>query len=115
MQIQTLDIFPLIHGSNGRLPCLNLGGNPARSLRLLLLPATPTPRLLLDVPMSSNEYFLLHKAIRYVVGVAAGSFFTEIRVIGEENVPKDGPIIVLVGHRIFIDIFSDNEQCCDPP
>ncbi|PBK95343.1 acyltransferase [Armillaria gallica] len=52
--------------------------------------------------MSSSEYFLLHKAIRYVVGVAAGSFFTEIRVIGEENVPKDGPIIVAATHHNMI-------------
>ncbi|KAK0505265.1 hypothetical protein EDD18DRAFT_1061095 [Armillaria luteobubalina] len=52
--------------------------------------------------MSSSEYFLLHKVIRYVVGVAAGSFFTEIRVIGEENVPKDGPIIVAATHHNMI-------------
>ncbi|KAK0213273.1 hypothetical protein DFS33DRAFT_1377746 [Desarmillaria ectypa] len=52
--------------------------------------------------MSSSEYFLLHKAIRYVVGVAAASFFTEIRVIGEENVPKDGPIIVAATHHNMI-------------
>ncbi|PBK73412.1 acyltransferase [Armillaria solidipes] len=57
--------------------------------------------------MSSSEYFLLHKAIRYVVGVAAGSFFTEIRVIGEENVPKGGPIIVMnsaaTHHNMILD------------
>ncbi|KAK0462553.1 uncharacterized protein EV420DRAFT_1265530 [Desarmillaria tabescens] len=52
--------------------------------------------------MSSSEYFILHKAIRYVVGVAAASFFTEIRVIGEENVPKDGPIIVAATHHNMI-------------
>lgn len=52
----------------------------------------------LSTPMSSSysERKTLHRLIRYVSGVAATSFFTEIRVIGGENVPSDGPIIVYV-------------------
>lgn len=51
-----------------------------------------------STPMSPSysERKTLHRLIRYVSGVAATSFFTEIRVIGGENVPSDGPIIVYV-------------------
>ena len=45
---------------------------------------------------SHSDRKTLHRLIRYVSGVAATSFFTEIRVIGGENVPRDGPIIVYV-------------------
>ena len=48
-----------------------------------------------SMPSHSDGKFL-HRLIRYVSGVAAASFFTEIRVIGGENVPHDGPIIVYV-------------------
>lgn len=37
---------------------------------------------------------IIHRVIRRVAGWAVISFFTEIRVIGEENVPRDGPLIV---------------------
>jgi 1-acyl-sn-glycerol-3-phosphate acyltransferase len=36
----------------------------------------------------------LHRLIRFLSGLGAASFFTEVRVIGGENVPKEGPIIV---------------------
>ncbi|KAJ6625367.1 glycerol-3-phosphate-acyltransferase [Mycena sp. CBHHK59/15] len=49
--------------------------------------------------MSSGELKVLHRAIRYTSGLAAASFFTEVRVIGGENVPKDGPIIVTATHH----------------
>ncbi|KAF7357901.1 PlsC domain-containing protein [Mycena venus] len=47
----------------------------------------------------SGDLKILHRALRYMSGVAAASFFTEVRVIGGENVPKDGPIIVTATHH----------------
>ncbi|KAJ7467072.1 hypothetical protein FB451DRAFT_1560983 [Mycena latifolia] len=49
--------------------------------------------------MSSGDLQLVHRALRYMSGLAAASFFTEVRVIGGENVPKDGPIIVTATHH----------------
>jgi 1-acyl-sn-glycerol-3-phosphate acyltransferase len=43
-----------------------------------------------------TEYKPLHRAIRGLASWAVDSFFTELRVIGGENVPKTGPIIVYV-------------------
>jgi glycerol-3-phosphate O-acyltransferase / dihydroxyacetone phosphate acyltransferase len=37
---------------------------------------------------------ILHRVIRRMAEWAVWSFFTEVHVIGGENVPKDGPIIV---------------------
>ncbi|EMD33764.1 hypothetical protein CERSUDRAFT_87104 [Gelatoporia subvermispora B] len=42
---------------------------------------------------------ILHRIIRRVAGWAVVSFFTEIHVVGGENVPKDGPIIVTATHH----------------
>ncbi|KAI0784612.1 hypothetical protein C8Q75DRAFT_699868, partial [Abortiporus biennis] len=42
---------------------------------------------------------VIHRVIRKVAGWAVVAFFTEIRVIGEENVPKNGPIIVTATHH----------------
>jgi len=42
----------------------------------------------------SSQPKTLHRIIRKLAGWAVWSFFTEVRVIGAENVPKDGPIIV---------------------
>jgi len=44
----------------------------------------------------SSDTKVLHIIIRKLCDWALSSFFTEIRVIGGENVPKDGPIIVCV-------------------
>jgi len=46
--------------------------------------------------MASNyeDPKLLHRLIRTVAGIAVASFFTEVRIKGEENVPQRGPIIV---------------------
>ncbi|KAJ7282606.1 hypothetical protein C8J57DRAFT_1295819 [Mycena rebaudengoi] len=41
----------------------------------------------------------LHRLIRFLSGLGAASFFTEVRVIGGENVPKEGPIIVTATHH----------------
>lgn len=46
------------------------------------------------VPMSDSR--LLHRILRRIARLSVESFFTELRVIGGENVPKDGPIIVYV-------------------
>jgi hypothetical protein len=40
--------------------------------------------------------YILHRVIRQIASWAAHSFFTEVRVIGGENVPANGPIIVYV-------------------
>lgn len=44
--------------------------------------------------MSENK--VLHRVIRRLAGWAVWSFFSEVRIIGEEHVPTDGPMIVLV-------------------
>lgn len=40
--------------------------------------------------------YILHRIIRRFASWAVYSFFTEVRVIGGENVPANGPIIVYV-------------------
>jgi 1-acyl-sn-glycerol-3-phosphate acyltransferase len=40
------------------------------------------------------DAYILHRVVRSLAGWAVWSFFTEVHVIGGENVPKDGPIIV---------------------
>ena len=47
--------------------------------------------------MSENK--LLHRAIRQLAGWAIWSFFSEVHLIGEENVPKEGPMIVCVAYN----------------
>ncbi|KAG6880345.1 hypothetical protein C0992_011096 [Termitomyces sp. T32_za158] len=47
----------------------------------------------------ASDRKVLHKVIRQISDWALSSFFTEIRVIGGENVPKDGPIIVTATHH----------------
>ncbi|KAJ7933930.1 hypothetical protein B0H13DRAFT_1952564 [Mycena leptocephala] len=47
----------------------------------------------------SGDLKVLHRGIRAMSGAAAASFFTEVRVIGGDNVPKDGPIIVTATHH----------------
>lgn len=42
---------------------------------------------------------VLHTIIRFLADVATASFFTEYEVIGGENVPEDGPIIVTATHH----------------
>ncbi|KAH8077503.1 glycerol-3-phosphate-acyltransferase [Cristinia sonorae] len=42
---------------------------------------------------------VIHRIIRQLATWAVVSFFTEIRVIGGENVPKDGPLIVTATHH----------------
>ncbi|KAF8632302.1 hypothetical protein AX17_004882 [Amanita inopinata Kibby_2008] len=51
---------------------------------------------------SDPDKKVLHRLIRYVSQLAAASFFTEIRVIGGENVPRHGPIIVTATHHNMI-------------
>ncbi|KAF8161060.1 hypothetical protein B0H34DRAFT_699266 [Crassisporium funariophilum] len=48
---------------------------------------------------SSSDTKPLHRLIRFISGLAVDSFFTEVRVIGGENVPRDGPIIVTATHH----------------
>ncbi|KIY53060.1 acyltransferase [Fistulina hepatica ATCC 64428] len=46
-----------------------------------------------------SEPNYLHRFLRYIAELAIFSFFTEIRVIGSENVPKDSPIIAAGTHH----------------
>ncbi|KAF9257943.1 glycerol-3-phosphate-acyltransferase [Marasmius fiardii PR-910] len=48
---------------------------------------------------NSNDFFLLHRVIRFISSKAASSFFTEVRVIGGENVPATGPLVVAATHH----------------
>jgi 1-acyl-sn-glycerol-3-phosphate acyltransferase len=41
-----------------------------------------------------SDAYLLHRIFRRLATWAVWSFFTEVHVIGGENVPEDGPIIV---------------------
>lgn len=50
-----------------------------------------------------SELKLLHRVLRTLAGWAVLSFFTEIHIIGGENVPADGPIIVCVFYVSFLD------------
>jgi glycerol-3-phosphate O-acyltransferase/dihydroxyacetone phosphate acyltransferase len=43
--------------------------------------------------------YILHRIIRRIASWAVYSFFTEVRVIGGENVPLNGPIIVTATHH----------------
>ena len=66
----------------GRCCALATAGHLSFSLR------TPMP--------DRNDFKALHRVIRFISDLAVGSFFHELRVIGGENVPKTGPIIVCV-------------------
>ncbi|KAL0956984.1 hypothetical protein HGRIS_003085 [Hohenbuehelia grisea] len=46
-----------------------------------------------------SDVKVLHRVIRRLASWSVWSFFTEIHVIGEENVPKDGPIVVCATHH----------------
>ncbi|THH02962.1 hypothetical protein EW145_g6650, partial [Phellinidium pouzarii] len=47
--------------------------------------------------MSENK--VIHRVIRRLAGWAMWSFFSEVHIIGEENVPVDGPMIVVATHH----------------
>ncbi|KAI0369703.1 glycerol-3-phosphate-acyltransferase [Pilatotrama ljubarskyi] len=46
-----------------------------------------------------SDAYVLHRVLRRIASWAVVSFFTEIHVIGGENVPRDGPIIVTATHH----------------
>ncbi|OCB87279.1 hypothetical protein A7U60_g5607 [Sanghuangporus baumii] len=47
--------------------------------------------------MAENK--VLHRVLRRLAGWAVWSFFSEVHIIGEENVPADGPLIVVATHH----------------
>ncbi|EKM54873.1 uncharacterized protein PHACADRAFT_124278 [Phanerochaete carnosa HHB-10118-sp] len=49
-----------------------------------------------------SEAKIIHRIIRRVAGWAVVSFFSEVHVIGEENVPRDGPIVVTATHHNMV-------------
>ena len=64
-------------------------------------PSAPLPtatsllsRIAICSLLAMSDTYVAHRVIRRIAGWAVVSFFTEIHVVGGENVPKDGPIIV---------------------
>lgn len=66
---------------------------------------------LVVVVVSSSDYWLQqfdmsvgysHFLIRKVASAGLASFFREIHVIGEENVPLDGPVVLYERHILHI-------------
>ncbi|KZS98328.1 glycerol-3-phosphate-acyltransferase [Sistotremastrum niveocremeum HHB9708] len=50
------------------------------------------------------DNLVLHRVIRRMAKLALAGFYSEIRVIGEENVPRDGPLIIVsTHHNMMID------------
>ncbi|KDQ55712.1 hypothetical protein JAAARDRAFT_195538 [Jaapia argillacea MUCL 33604] len=45
------------------------------------------------------DAYVLHRILRRIAGAAVVSFYNQIHVIGGENVPEDGPIIVAATHH----------------
>jgi hypothetical protein len=48
--------------------------------------------------------YILHRILRRIASWAVYSFFTEVRVIGGENVPLNGPIIVYVSRPSLLGV-----------
>ena len=73
-----------------RTPILGLSPHPVSCL----LPPSPLPP---PPPPHSlhtmSDTKIIHRVIRKIAGWAVISFFSEVHVIGEENVPRTGPII----------------------
>ncbi|KAI0028599.1 hypothetical protein K488DRAFT_89590 [Vararia minispora EC-137] len=57
---------------------------------------TPT---IIDNTVAMEDPMILHRIIRQIAAWAVYSFFTELRVIGGENVPRDGPLITTATHH----------------
>ncbi|KIP01621.1 hypothetical protein PHLGIDRAFT_38237 [Phlebiopsis gigantea 11061_1 CR5-6] len=45
---------------------------------------------------------VIHRVIRRIAGLAVVSFFSEVRVIGGERVPREGPIIATATHHNMV-------------
>lgn len=56
-------------------------------------PSSPS-RAAVSSLLAMSDAYIAHRIIRRIAGWAVVSFFTEIHVVGGENVPKNGPIIV---------------------
>jgi 1-acyl-sn-glycerol-3-phosphate acyltransferase len=55
--------------------------------------------------------YILHRILRRIASWAVYSFFTEVRVIGGEKVPMNGPIIVYVSLSTFAQDLIQH-ACC---
>ncbi|KAG6862266.1 hypothetical protein C0995_002197 [Termitomyces sp. Mi166 len=60
----------------------------------------------------ASDRKVLHRVLRQISDWALSSFFAEIRVIGGENVPKNGPIIVTATHH---NMMLDPAVLCNIP
>lgn len=56
--------------------------------------------------------YILHRILRRIASWAVYSFFTEVRVIGGENVPMNGPIIVYVSLSTLLARDLIQHACC---
>jgi hypothetical protein len=56
--------------------------------------------------------YILHRILRRIASWAVYSFFTEVRVIGGEKVPVNGPIIVYVSLSILLAQDLMQHACC---
>jgi len=56
--------------------------------------------------------YILHRILRRIASWAVYSFFTEVRVIGGENVPMNGPIIVYVSPSTLPPQGLIQHACC---
>lgn len=56
--------------------------------------------------------YILHRVLRRLASWAVYSFFTEVRVIGGEKVPINGPVIVYVSLPILLAQDLIQHACC---
>lgn len=66
-----------------------------------VLAVLPLERVHIDIEgavslLAMDTDYILHRFLVRIASWAVHSFFTEVRVIGGENVPANGPIIVYV-------------------
>ncbi|KAF5337640.1 hypothetical protein D9758_013034 [Tetrapyrgos nigripes] len=47
----------------------------------------------------SHDIFVLHRVIRFLSGLASSTFFTDVRVVGGQDIPNTGPMIVAATHH----------------
>lgn len=42
---------------------------------------------------------MIYKLFRWIAGITVHWFYSEIRLVGEERIPSDGPLLIAVNHR----------------
>ncbi|MDY3919308.1 MAG: lysophospholipid acyltransferase family protein [Candidatus Limivivens sp.] len=91
-------------------------------IRLILVTLTVVGYLILTIPMLGILWLIRRKnqkkadliSLRMVQGAFKLILFlagTKVTVIGEENVPKDQPVLYIGNHRSFFDILLTYSRC----